>query len=46
MVFNPVKCKVLAIMRPSTPPPSFALGKVDLECVPHLTYLGMWLDYS
>ena len=46
MMFNPAKCKILAIGRPSAPPPSFALGGVDLECVPHLRYLGVWLDSS
>ena len=46
MVFNPAKCKVLAIGHPSAPPPSFALGGVDLDCVPHLRYLGVWLDSS
>ena len=46
MVFNPHKCKLLSIGRIRATPPSFLLNGVALQCVPHLRYLGVWLDSS
>lgn len=46
MTFNPHKCKLLSIGRVSTSPPSFTLNGVALQSVPHLRYLGVWLDSS
>ena len=44
MVFNPAKCQVLAIGWTSSSPPPFSLGDTELAHVPHLRYLGVWLD--
>ena len=46
MVFNPAKCQLLVIGCTSTAPPSFTLGGSELTHVPHLRYLGVWLDSS
>ena len=44
MVFNPAKCQLLSIGRIRLPPPVFQISGVQLACVPHLRYLGVWLD--
>ena len=44
MVFNPAKCQLLSIGRTRLPPPTFQISGVQLACVPHLRYLGVWLD--
>ena len=46
MTFNPHKCKLLCISRSSTSPSSFTLNGQALQQVPHLRYLGVWLDSS
>ena len=44
MVFNPTKCQLLSIGRICLHPPVFQISGVQLVCVPHLRYLGVWLD--
>ena len=44
MVFNPTKCQLLSIGRTRLPQPAFQISGVPLACVPHLRYLGVWLD--
>ena len=45
LTFSPAKCQLLTIGRISAvPPPSFSLGGTELARVPHLRYLGVWLD--
>ena len=44
MIFNPTKCQLLSIGRIRLPPPVIQISGVQLVCVPHLRYLGVWLD--
>ena len=46
MVFNPAKCQLLYIGRIHLSTAPFYISGVQLACVLHLRYLGVWLDTS